>query len=79
MATTKDLLSLALELPRPDRASLAHDLIASLDEPSEPADDVDAAWLTEIERRMADVDAGRVTTVPWSEARKQILARLKQR
>ena len=79
MASTKDLLHQALELPRPDRASLARDLIASLDEPLEPADDVDAAWLVEIERRMADPDAGRAQTIPWEEARKQILARLRQR
>ena len=79
MATTKDLLEQALELSRPDRATLARDLIASLDEPLEPAEDVEAAWLAEIERRMDDLDAGRTHAVPWEQARQRILARLKQR
>ena len=79
MATTKDLLGQALELSRPDRATLARDLIASLDEPLDPAQDVETAWFAEIERRVADLDAGVARTIPWDEARKQIVERLRQR
>jgi hypothetical protein len=35
---------------------------------------VDEAWALEVERRLRDVDSWAVKTVPWSEARKQILA-----
>ena len=79
MATTKDLLEQALELPRPDRARLARDIIASLEEPLEPEGDVAAAWLVEIEHRLADLDAGRAGTIPWPEARARILPRIRQR
>ena len=78
MATAKNLLEQALELPRADRASLARDIIASLDEPLEPAEDVQAAWLEEVERRLIEVDAGRAKTVPWDEVRRQIATRLRQ-
>ena len=47
------LRSEALELPLRDRAALAHDLIASLDDPpaSEP-EEVARAWEREIRQRM---------------------------
>jgi hypothetical protein len=36
--------------------------------------DVEAAWSEEIRQRLADVDAGVVTPIPWPEARRRILA-----
>lgn len=33
-----------------------------------------AAVAAEIRQRLADVDAGRVTPIPWPEARRRILA-----
>ena len=79
MATADHLLKQALELPRTDRAALARDIIASLDEPLEPAEDVEAAWLEEVKKRLADVDAGRAKLIPWEEVRAEITARLRQR
>jgi len=38
-----------------------------------PADEnVDEAWATEVERRMADYRAGRVQTIGWSELRERL-------
>jgi putative addiction module component (TIGR02574 family) len=34
-----------------------------------PDEGVEAAWTAEIERRMAEYQAGSVTTIPWSEVR----------
>ena len=79
MSTTQDLLNQALGLSRSDRATLARDLIASLDEPLDPEEDVEAAWLAEIERRMVDLESGKAKTIPWPEARQQILDRLRRR
>jgi putative addiction module component (TIGR02574 family) len=73
--TTKaqKVLEDALALERTERADLAASLLDSLDEPGDA--EAEAAWAQEIERRMWDVDTGRVTTVSWSEARQRILAR----
>ncbi len=38
----------------------------------DPLQDLDQAWLDEIERRCAAVDAGEVRTSDWSEFRKRI-------
>jgi putative addiction module component (TIGR02574 family) len=43
---------------------------------AEIADDIEDAWAEEIQRRLAAVDAGTVTPVPWSEARRRILEKV---
>lgn len=61
---SESLLHEALRLPATDRANLAARLIESLDDDQvEPDPDYDAAWAEEVERRIADLAAGRVTTV----------------
>ena len=62
----------ALQLPPEARAALAAELIATLDEEADP--DAEAAWSEEIRRRLDEVDAGTVRPIPWSEARRRILA-----
>lgn len=59
MATpTEELLAQVLRLPLRDRARVAKEVIASLDE--EPADaEAEVAWAKEIEKRARDVVAGR--------------------
>jgi putative addiction module component (TIGR02574 family) len=69
----QDVLAAALRLPVEARAALAAELIHSLDQ-AEIAEEVEDAWAEEIQRRLADVDAGTVTPVPWPEARRRILA-----
>lgn len=50
----------ALNLPRDERARLAEALISSLDEEAE----IELAWQEEIKRRVAELDAGTVKTIP---------------
>jgi len=74
MSTTADIIrDTALALPPDERAWLASELIASLDEGNDP--NVEAAWAAEIERRIAEVEAG-AETIGWEEARKRIRATL---
>lgn len=68
----KQLLAEALRLPVEQRAALAGELIQSLD--SEVDEDAEAAWSAEIRRRLGRLDSGLARTVPWSEARRRILA-----
>ena len=75
MATSAtDILKQALELKEEERAELASLLIESLDEPVEEG--VEAAWMIEIERRMADLDSGTAKTLPWDEVRAKLHGRL---
>ncbi len=66
----------ALTLPPDERAWLASELIASLDESADP--DVEAAWAVEIERRIAELDSGEAETVGWEEARTRIRSALEK-
>ena len=65
------LLKDLLELPIEARAALAAKLIDSLD--SEFDQDAEERWSEEIERRLAEVDAGHVATIPWPKVRASIL------
>ena len=74
MSDVATLRAAVLQLPVDARAALAADLIRSLDEAEDVTEDVEAAWAEGIQRRLAEVDAGLVTPVPWPEARQRILA-----
>ncbi|MBI3940690.1 MAG: addiction module protein [Acidobacteria bacterium] len=74
------LLREALTLPRDERADVAAELLASLDEP--PAEDpaaVQAAWAKEIEGRTRRVLAGESAGEPWENVRDRIARRLTER
>lgn len=75
--TLTDLWKDASELSEKDRADLAGLLIESLE--GEPDEEVDSAWSTEIERRVAELDAATVKGVPWEEVRHRLLDRLNER
>jgi putative addiction module component (TIGR02574 family) len=64
------LLEQVLSLPEHDRAEFAVRLLESLD-PGGQAD-VDEAWVAEIERRCAAVDAGTLSTSDWKDVRARI-------
>jgi putative addiction module component (TIGR02574 family) len=72
-----DLWREASELAEKDRADLAGLLIESLE--GEPDPDVEAAWAAEIERRVAELEAGSVKSIPWEEVRRRLLDRLHER
>ena len=38
----------------------------------EGTSNIDAAWSKEIERRVAEIDAGTVELVPWEEVREEL-------
>jgi len=73
MAVSRDkLFKEALELEQQDRVELAKLLIDSLDPTTEQ--DVEEAWLREVERRTAALDAGTAETVPWETVRARLRA-----
>jgi putative addiction module component (TIGR02574 family) len=63
-----------LALPAEARAALADSLWESLD--SETDSDAENAWREEIRRRVSDLESGKITALPWSEARAQLLSKL---
>jgi putative addiction module component (TIGR02574 family) len=65
-----DILKQALRLPPEARAALAGSLIDSLDEPLDL--DAESAWEAEIAARIREIDEGKVTLIPWAEARAKI-------
>ena len=68
----QEIESLALRLPPAQRAALARDLIASLDE----ADEVETAWADEAARRFEAIASGDAEPIPaadvFAEARRAI-------
>ena len=76
--TTDEIIASALRLPVAEREQVVDALQQSLiDEtidhgPEDPPDEVEAAWSEEIARRIADIDSGRVKTIPAEEAERII-------
>jgi putative addiction module component (TIGR02574 family) len=68
----KQLLIEALRLPEGERAALAGELIQSLERKVDA--DAEAAWATEVRKRLDRVDTGVARTIPWAEARRRIHA-----
>jgi len=68
--TTDDILNNAMRLSTTERAEIAAALLASLD--GEPEEAVEAAWVAEIERRVARVRTGEAKGRPWSEVRERL-------
>ena len=71
------LLTEALELPTPERARLAAELIASVD--GAPDADAHAAWTLEIDRRIKNVQADGAKGDNWQKVHARIAARLRSR
>jgi putative addiction module component (TIGR02574 family) len=72
MTTAADTLyQAALQFPEGDRAELAAMLIDSID----PTTDADwgEAWDAEIAKRIADLDQGKIKTIPWAEVRQRMV------
>jgi putative addiction module component (TIGR02574 family) len=69
-----EILKDALALPTEARAALAGSLLESLDT-EEVDEDAEAAWATEVNRRVAELDSGAVKTIPWAEVRRRLAAR----
>ena len=76
----QELLREAMALPVRERADLAAELLASLDDAAteDPAE-VEAAWAAEIERRARRVMTGERAGTPWEDVRRRAEAELRRR
>jgi putative addiction module component (TIGR02574 family) len=76
----QELLREAMALPLKERADLAAELLASLDDASaeDPAE-VEAAWAAEIERRARRVMTGETAGNPWEDVRRRAEAELRRK
>ncbi len=73
------LLREALKLPEDERADVAAELLASLDDPEmEDAAAVQSAWAREIEKRARRVLAGDSVGEAWDAVRSRAAGRLSQ-
>ena len=64
------VLEEALKLTANERAEVAEQLIASLDEA--PDTDVEQAWQEEIQKRLQQLERGEVKTIPWEEVQRRL-------
>ena len=65
----------ARSLPAEDRARLAEDLLSSLQEVHDLA--IEAAWDTEVRRRLDEVEAGTAKLIPAAEVFAEVRRMLK--
>ncbi|MBI2827882.1 MAG: addiction module protein [Acidobacteria bacterium] len=76
----QELLREALTLPAEERADVAAEPLAGLDEaPAGDAAEVETAWAREIERRARRVMSGESAGEPWEDVRARVLQRLTER
>lgn len=75
----RELLREALALPVDERADVAAELLASLDDGSEDPAEVEAAWAAEIERRARRVLAGGAAGASWQDVRARAESALRKR
>jgi putative addiction module component (TIGR02574 family) len=61
----REIEAKALQLPPTERARLAERLIASLDQGSDR--DAEQVWLAEAERRLDELESGKVASIPAEE------------
>lgn len=75
--TREALLQEALKLPRHERADVAAELLASLDDEfTDDPQELEKAWAEEIERRARRVLAGESAGAPWDEVKRRVERRL---
>jgi putative addiction module component (TIGR02574 family) len=76
----QELLREALTLPVDQRADIAAELLASLDEKSTmDREAIETAWAREIERRARRVMSGESDGEPWEDVRARVARRLADR
>ena len=68
-----EILKSALSLPPGERAMLADHLLTSLDGPNQK--EIDAAWAEEAERRMREIDEGKVELIDGELVMERLRAR----
>jgi putative addiction module component (TIGR02574 family) len=77
VARVREVLEQALELPVKQRARIARELLASLDEgPEEDPAQVERVWAAEIQRRVGQIRTGKEKGIPWTRVRRELRADL---
>ncbi|HDL02180.1 MAG TPA: addiction module protein, partial [candidate division Zixibacteria bacterium] len=66
---TNELISEAISLPVEIRTLLVNKLLESLNPPDK---EIDGLWAKEAERRIEDIEKGKVKTIPGEEVFKKI-------
>ena len=74
MSDFSSVLNAAQKLPEQDRLRLIDALWDSVPPESEAA--FSEEWIAEIQRRVAELDAGTAKTIPWSQIRDEALGRI---
>ena len=72
MTDYNTVLSAAQQLPEPDRLRL----IDALWETAPASEEFSREWSQEIERRVAELNSGTASTVPWSQVLQEALVRI---
>lgn len=75
--STKQVLQTALSLPLAEQLELIEALIAAVDQTNPPP--FDDAYLAEIKRRSAQIEAGEAVLTPWSEVKRRVRERVEAR
>jgi len=75
----QELLREALQLPADERASVATELLASLDEPEADLATVETEWAVEVEHRARRVLAGESSGIAWEDVRRHAEDELRHR
>jgi putative addiction module component (TIGR02574 family) len=73
----EQLFQAALALPEDERLELVEAILAS--QGSSGGLPFDPAWLDEVRRRSAEVEAGTVPLAPWSAVQKRVRRRVEDR
>lgn len=69
-AKTQVIVEQALKLSPTERADVAEQLLASLDEALDS--DVEKAWQEEVQQRLQQIERGEVKTIPWEEVQRRL-------
>lgn len=75
MLKVDDFINEAMSLPVELRARLVDELLKSLS-PSQA--DIDALWAAEAERRVSEIESGKVTPTPGEQVFKELRKRLER-
>jgi len=75
----QELLREALTLPLEERADVAAELLASLDDTETDLASLEAEWAAEIEKRARRVLSGESPGIPWEDVRRRAQAELPKR
>jgi putative addiction module component (TIGR02574 family) len=71
--TAAELLEEARKLPRHQQRWIGHELLEEEEETDSP-EEIEAAWADEVERRLNEIDSGKVKMIPLEEVLAEMYA-----